>query len=211
MGIIHCRITRRKGMSGAEQKDCLRATISSKNDTDNRQMGEDSTHASSFNNVDMIAAVETIGTYLNRYLSAGETVHLDGIGSFQLSIGMKEMVPSDAQVTARQVEVKGITFRPSEKFMAKLKNNVRFVIDEDHRDVATDDATVVERLRQHFASCRESGQPEVITAKRLASLTASSYNTAYKKVIQLVDEGYLLPSRDSRGLYIPGPEWQEQG
>lgn len=209
MGTIHCRITRRKGLSGTEQMDCLRATIASKEDTDNRQMGEDSMHASSFNNIDMSAAIEALSTYLGNYLSTGKTVHLDGIGSFQLSIGLKEMLPADAKVTARNVEVKGITFRPSEKFMAKLKKDVRFVIDEDHRDVATDLDVILERLRQHMAACRENGRPELISIKRLAALTASSYNTAHNKMGQLVSEGYLIPSTDERSLYLPGPNLQD--
>ena len=91
-------------------------------------MGEDSTHASSFNSIDMAAAIESIKTYLSHYLSAGQTVHLDGIGSFQLSLGLKKMAGADEKVSARQVEVKGITFRPAASFMTQVTKDMHIFI-----------------------------------------------------------------------------------
>lgn len=206
MGKIHCRITRRHGVSGSNQEvDCLRATICNANDTDGRQLGEDSMHASSINNIDMAGALEAVKTYLMRYLSCGETVHLDGIGSFQLAIGLKQLTPADAKVTARQIEVKGITFRPSDNLMENIKKDITFVINEDKRDRATPDEALAV-LRNHFATCRQEHRPEIITNRRFASLIASSYSTANRRVKQLVALGCLVPSPDFRGHFLPGPK-----
>lgn len=206
MGKIHCRITRRNGVSGSNQQiDCLRATICTPKGADNQQLGEDSTLSSSVNNIDMAGALEAVKTYLMHYLTNGETVHLDGIGSFQLSIGLKQMVDSDAKVNAKQVEVKGITFRPVNSFVKGIKKNVTFVIDEDKRDHATPDVAVA-LLRTHFATCLLEQRPAQITIRRFAALSDCSYSTAYKRVKQLVLDGRLLPSPDTKALYIPGPE-----
>ena len=205
MGKIHCRITRRNGVSGTDQqKECLRATISSSHDTNNRQMGEDSTHASSFNNIDMAAAIETIKTYLGMYLSCGETVHLDGIGSFQLSIGLKEMTPATTKITARQIEVKGITFRPADSLMARIKDDVHFVIAEDKRDLARE-ADGIDLLRSYMARCRDEGRMEVISIRRFAAICNCSYATAYRRVRALLADGYLVRSSDMHNCYVPGP------
>ena len=206
MGKIHCRITRRHGVSGSNQEvDCLRATISNANDADGRQLGEDSTHASSINNIDMAGALEAVKTYLMAYLSKGETVHLDGIGSFQLSIGMKQVTPADAKVTAWQIELKGITFRPADSFVKNIRKEVTFVIDEDKRDHATPEE-ILTRLRNHFATCRAEHREEQITIRRFAALVACCYNTASQRVAQLVADGYLIHSSDYKGHYLPGPK-----
>lgn len=204
MGKIHCRITRRHGVSGSNQQiDCLRATICSPSNPGNRQLSEDATHASSINNIDMAGALEAVKTCLMRYLSNGETVHLDGIGSFQLSVGLKELTPTDAKVTARQIEIKGITFRPADSLINGLRQNVSFIIDEDRRDHATPDEALV-LLREHFANCRQEQRAETITIRRFATLTASSYNTARRRVKQFVTDEYLRPSPDFKGHYLPG-------
>ena len=206
MGKIHCRITRRHGVSGTDQqRECLRATIATPTHTDDRQMGADSTVASSFNSIDMAAAIESVRHYLCSYLSDGGIVHLDGIGSFQLSVGLTEMVPADAKVTARQIGVKGITFRPVNSFVKGIKKNVTFVIDEDKRDHATPEE-ILTRLRNHFATCRAEHREEQITIRRFAALVACCYNTASQRVAQLVADGYLIHSSDYKGHYLPGPK-----
>ena len=63
---IFCRITRRNGVAGTEQRwDCLRVSIASKSDINGRQMGEDSTNASSFSSIDMVVAIKSIKTCLS--------------------------------------------------------------------------------------------------------------------------------------------------
>ena len=206
MGKIHCRITRRHGVSGTDQqRECLRATIATPTHTDSRQMGADSTIASSFNSIDMAAAIESVRHYLCSYLSDGGIVHLDGIGSFQLSVGLTEMVPADAKVTARQIGVKGITFRPSESLMKHLRLATTFVIDEDRRDATATTDEALDQLRAHFAACRQEQRTETITVRRFAALTATSYNTAKKHLRALVADGCLAPLADVPGVYQPGP------
>lgn len=203
MGKIHCRITRRHGVSGTNQHlDCLRATIVSPNGRDSRQMGEDSTNASSFNNIDMVAAVEVIRTYLNRYLSCGETVHLEGIGSFQLAIGLKEMASADAKVTARQIEVKGITFRPADSLLTDIRSDATFVIDEDRRDLVTRDESF-RLLQSYFQDSLAAGLPALITVKRFAAISNSSANTAGKRLRAFCAAGYLTRYDALPGHYAP--------
>lgn len=205
MGKIHCRITRRHGVAGSNQQiECLRASIRTAQDTDGKQMGKDATRASSINNIDMAGALEAVKTYLSHYLANGETVHFDGIGSFQLSIGLKQMMPSDAEITARQIEVKSIIFRPAESLLTDIKNSTSFVIDEDKRDHATLDETLA-LLRSHFAACRQEQRAETLTLRRFSALCACSYTSARRRVKQLVADGYLLPSPDFRGHYLAGP------
>lgn len=208
MGKIHCRITRRHGVSGTDQQiDCLRATISPTTGADSQRLGDDATRASSINNIDMAGALEAVKTYLVRYLTAGEIVRLDGIGSFQLSIGLKQMLPADAKVTAKQVEVKGLTFRPAENLMTDIRKDVSFVIDEDKRDHATPDEAV-DLLRSYFATCRQEHRSEFITIKRFAALTACCYSTANHRVKRLVADGLLIPSAEAKYCYLPGPKLQ---
>lgn len=204
MGKIHCRITRRHGVSGSNQQiECLRATICTPNDTGNRQLGEDATYASSINNIDMAGALEAVKICLLRYLSNGETVHLDGIGSFQLSIGLEELTPADAKVTARQIDVKGITFRPADSLVSGIRQNVTFTIDEDRRDHSTSDEAL-DLLRGHFAICRQEHRAETINVSRFAALTSCCYSTALHRVKRFVAEDYLCPSPDFKGYYLPG-------
>ena len=74
MSNISCRISRRNGVAGTEQRrDCLRVSIASKSDINERRMGEDSTNASSFSSIDMVAAIESIKTYLSLYPFTDET------------------------------------------------------------------------------------------------------------------------------------------
>ena len=74
MSNISCRISRRNGVAGTEQRrDCLRVSIASKSDSNERRMGEDSTNASSFSSIDMVAAIKSIKTCLSLYPFTDET------------------------------------------------------------------------------------------------------------------------------------------
>ena len=210
MSIIFCRISRRNGVAGTQQrKDCLRVSIASKSDINERQMGEDSTHASSFNSIDMAAAIESIKTYLSHYLSAGQTVHLDGIGSFQLSLGLKKMAGADEKVSARQVEVKGITFRPAASFMTQVTKDMHLFITEDTRDIVSQD-DALHCLRDFVARCRAQGQAELINVQRLSALFNCSESTARNRVKQFVEEGYLAPAAGIPHYYVPGANLEER-
>lgn len=204
MGNIPCRITRRHCVAGTDQEgECLHVSILSTTDMSADEMGEDTTHSSSLNNIDMAAAIEAIKTYLSAYLSAGQTVHFEGIGSFQLAIGLKKNTLPEARVTARDVEVRGVTFRPSDSFMKTLRRDVHFVIKEDRRDeVAAADSIVL--LRSHMAQCRQEGRAEAINARRFASLVSCSETSARRRLKALVADGYLKPSPDFRFYYLPG-------
>ena len=208
MGNIPCRITRRHCVAGTDQEgERLHVSILSAQDTTDSVMGEDVTQSSSLNNIDMAAAIEAIKTYLSAYLSTGQTVHFDGIGSFQLAIGLKKNTHPEAKVTARDVEVRGITFRPADSIMKTLRRDVHFVIKEDRRDeVAAADSIVL--LRSHMAQCRQEGRAEAINTKRFASLVSCSETSARRRLKALVADGYLTPSPDFRYYYVPGPKLQ---
>lgn len=69
MSNIFCRISRRNGVAGTEQRwDCLRVSIAGMSDINELRMGEDSTNASSFGRIDMAAVVESIKTCLSLHL-----------------------------------------------------------------------------------------------------------------------------------------------
>ena len=208
MGNISCRITRWHCVSGMDQQgDCLRVSILSSQNTTARELGEDITQSSSLNNIDMAAAVEAIKTYLSAYLSTGQIVHIDGLGSFQLAIGLKENARPDAKVTARNVEVRGVTFRPSESFVRKLRDDVHFVIKEDRRDTVSV-ADSIGLLCSYMAQCRAEGRAEAINVKRFGPLASCSESTARSRLKALVADGFLVPSPDFRGYFIPGPRME---
>ena len=172
-------------------------------------MGEDCTNASSFSSTDMAAAIESIKTYLSHYLSAGQTVHLDGIGSFQLSLGLKKMAGADEKVSARQVEVKGITFRPAASFMTQVTKDMHLFITEDTRDIVSQD-DALHCLRDFVARCRAQGQAELINVQRLSALFNCSETTARNRVKQFVEEGYLAPAAGIPHSYVPGTNLEER-
>lgn len=216
MSRISCKITRRNRVAGATQvKDGSRVTISNPQTISTREMALNMERTSTLTTADVMAVMDLLLHEMEQALTAGQTVMLDGIGSFSLSIGLNQEVPVDEKVKARMIVPKGIVFRPAEQLLRHIEGEVSFVVDEDRRDLLPEEATV-DAVRAWMEERRAAGRLPILGVRHMTTLLGGSRSTARKRLTRLVEEDYLQPSPDVAHSYMPGPrlwpsEQEEEG
>lgn len=198
---ISCKATRRSIVSGSEQRsDGLRVFLDINKPYTTKEMCEDISHAQSLTVPDMVGALDSLSRAVGTALRSGRTVEVDGLGTFQLSIGTATPKHAGEKVRSRDICVKGITFRPSKELLAQLED-VHFTV-EKYEEAPLKDDEAVSQLRTYFADESHGG---IITVRKLATLTNSSYSTAYARTKRFVERGVLKPCPYARHSYNAGP------
>lgn len=199
---IRCKATHRGIVSGSEQRaDGLRVFIDINEPYTTKEMCEDISHAHSLTEADMVSALDCLSQAVSTALRSGRTVEVEGLGTFQLSIGTASPKHAGEKIRSRDICVKGITFRPSKELLTQLAD-VRFRVEKYEEAPLTDDE-IISLLRTYFADASHGG---LITVRKLAELSASSYSTAYARTKRFVARGLLAPCSYARHSYNAGPE-----
>lgn len=96
-----------------------------------RQLEEQIEETCTVNAADVRAVLAQLRYFIGRELSAGRKFHLPEIGYLSLAVG--NTPPSekpDGKITAKDIFVRGINFRPEKQLLDEIKQNVRFKKDD---------------------------------------------------------------------------------
>ena len=154
----------------------------------------------------MYAAVRIIRETLIHYLSIGHTVTIDGLGSFRLSLGLKDgkkMEPIDDESdetkrNAQSVEVKKVIFKVDRGFLDDLNDNV--VLERSETRKIKSPGTSEEERLQMALNYLESHP--FFHAKEYAELTGLSLTSARYELRKFVADEASGLGTSGKGTHI---------
>ena len=154
----------------------------------------------------MYAAVRIIRETLIHYLSIGHTVTIDGLGSFRLSLGLKDgkkMEPTDDESdetkrNAQSVEVKKVLFKVDRNFLQELNMSTSLERAET-KHLKKPDTTREER-RQMALNYLDSHP--FFRVKDYVELTGLSLTSAHKELHSLVSDHSSELKANGKGSHI---------
>ena len=154
----------------------------------------------------MYAAVRIIRETLIHYLSIGHTVTIDGLGSFRLSLGLKDgkkMEPTDDESdetkrNAQSVEVKKVIFKVDRGFLDDL--NEKVVLERGETRKIKSPGTSEEERLQMALNYLESHP--FFHAKEYAELTGLSLTSARYELRKFVADEASGLGTSGKGTHI---------
>ena len=157
----------------------------------------------------MYAAVRIIRETLIHYLSIGHTVTIDGLGSFRLSLGLKDgkkMEPTDDESddtkrNAQSVEVKKVLFKVDRNFLQEL--NMSTSLERAETKHLKKPGTTQEERRQMALNYLDSHP--FFRVKDYVELTGLSLTSAHKELHSLVTDqssGLKASGKGSHIVYV---------
>ena len=154
----------------------------------------------------MYAAVRIIRETLIHYLSLGHTVTIDGLGSFRLSLGLKEgkvMEPTDDEAdetkrNAQSVEVKKVLFKVDRNFLQELNMGTNLERAET-KHLKKPDTTKEERLQMALDYLDSH---TFFRAVDYAELTGLSLSAAQYELRSLVADETSRLKTNGKGSHI---------
>lgn len=114
-----------------EGKTLLYPRLVAKGRCDMKQLAQTATYNTTINPSELKAAVELLRNGMTQLLAEGHTVHIDGMGTFSLSIALRkgrERERTDGSGTRRNASsicVSGVNFRPDKQWLAELDTACR--------------------------------------------------------------------------------------
>lgn len=200
-GKITCRVSKRNIVEGTtQQRNGLRVTIDSPGTLTTKQMAADINHACSLTQADVLGVIEMLKTMIINGLQHGQTVVLDGIGSFTLGIGTKEIMYEDEIVRGTDICAKGVVFRPAASLTEQMQD-ISYTVRQDI-SIPLNEAQIRDALRAYMEDESHGG---LINTKRFATLCHCSESGARKRTRQCCADGLLAPSPHARFCYVAGP------
>lgn len=140
------------------------------------------------NAADVRAVLAQLRHFIGRELSAGRRFHLPEIGYLSLSIGCtpaKER--GGGKITAKDISVRGINFRPESQLLDEIKQNARFK--KDDRTTISKQYTDGELWAKVAEHITENGY---ITCRIMSLEFGLSAYMAKKWLAKFVEDGRLV-------------------
>lgn len=137
---------------------------------------------------EIMLAISKFTDVLKDCLSKGESVHVDGLGTFSISLTCDRSATPD-NVRAEYVSLKDIVFRPEKSLLNELKNEIRFekgcYTKYSHKPTASQAIDILK------AMMTENGSVRPFTCKEFAAYAHLSNTTAHKLVKEMVANGTI--------------------
>ena len=114
--------------------------------------------------------METLKKEIPEQLLHGRDLHIEGLGTFYLKIGLKQKsVTKPSAITANDLQIEGIGFKPDREFNDTVRHAVvHFVREEQRHSEEVTMADIIVRLTDY---CRQHGPFTVRTLCALFGLT----------------------------------------
>ena len=157
----------------------------------------------------MYAAVRIIRETLIHYLSLGHTVTIDGLGSFRLSLGLKEgkvMEPTDDDAdetkrNAQSVEVKKVLFKVDRNFLQEL-NMGTFLERTETKHLKKPDTTKEERLQMALDYLDSHVFFRAVDYAELTGLSLSAAQYELRSLVADETSGLKTNGKGSHIVYV---------
>lgn len=149
--------------------------------------------------IDISAVVGSLARHLQLQLLEGNAVHIDGIGTFSLSLKFNDPTKPKDDYTARDVQVAGINFTPERSLLASVQQEAKFERHTALRSSAVSEDEAVLALHEYFQS------HESITKRGFQELLGLKYGRATKLLQTLKDQNKIEAVRMGQtNFYYPG-------
>lgn len=133
---------------------------------------------------DVKAALSELADVLVHELSYGKRVHLEGLGYFQLTLGMPP-VREAKDIRSGRIHVKSVAFRPEIGFKERFQSLELKRVREKNHSAACSPEKIDRVLRKYFAD-----HPH-ITSRQFRSLLDLTRSTGQRRLKELLDAGIL--------------------
>ena len=157
----------------------------------------------------MYAAVRIIRETLIHYLSLGHTVTIDGLGSFRLSLGLKEgkvMEPTDDDAdetkrNAQSVEVKKVLFKVDRNFLQELNMGTNLERAET-KHLKKPDTTQEERLQMALNYLDSHAFFRAVDYTELTGLSLSAAQYELRSLVADETSGLKTNGKGTHIVYV---------
>lgn len=146
--------------------------------------------------IDINVVISSLSQNLYRQLLNGNTVHIDGLGSFKLSLKFNRPTMPQETIKATNVLISGINFTPDQSLLSALRQNASFVREPAQRSTIVTETEAVIALRKYFAEGYRDIRSQVFM--RLLGL---KYGRAITLLNTLVDKNKLTVSKIGQTNY----------
>ena len=123
---LHYSLREIKNNSFTGNKPCYAVNLVTSGNVDLEDLADTINHMSSASQGDVTGILKNLVSLVAQELSNGNTVTLNGLGTFSLSAGLNKEITNPEQVTGNDIEVKRVCFKSSPDFRNKIKD-VSFV------------------------------------------------------------------------------------
>lgn len=135
--------------------------------------------------IDVAAVLDALSYVMAEHLQEGKRVHLDGLGYFQVTLGVDGDVAADTKRRNTKVKMKTVRFRAD----CKLKSNIG-AIEVEHTKYGAHsrrltDEEIGQRLKNYFATRR------VMTRSDFQTCCGMTRITATRHILRLREAGVL--------------------
>lgn len=155
---------------------------------------------STLTKIDCNAVIEAISGYIIKTISAGNVLHIDGLGTFSSALRFADSTKAAALQKATDVQVTDINFRPERDVLLSLRESMDFERKEAVRSSKVNIATVVLQLQEYFESNSQ------LTARQFESLFGFKRTRANTMLNTLVDQQKLTRYHAGQTfIYCKGP------
>ena len=162
------------------------------------QLADEIAGRSTFSSGDVKGVVKALSEMLHYHLSEGETVDIDGIGNFSVTLKTPKDITDPKQIRAESIRFNNVVYRTSPELKHKLKTIplVRAVLPK-RKDLAEE-----ERLANILSKLKN---------ERLVSSTdCMLFNQALKDLKRLNEQGKITwLGRGKQKYYVLKERWQK--
>ena len=165
------------------------------------EIAENIESRSSLRQSDVTGTFIEFANIFKQELSNGNSIHIDGIGSFRIKAESPE-VRSLKEIRYENIHCSGIIFTPEKDLLRELKATSFEKVSETHRSQELSDIEIDGKLAEFFKdnSC--------ITTQQLCSICGLRKATALRRLQRRVDDGKLShPGYLRSPFYFPVPGW----
>lgn len=165
------------------------------------EIAENIESRSSLRQSDVTGTFIEFANIFKQELSNGNSIHIDGIGSFRIKAESPE-VRSLKEIRAENIHCSGIIFTPEKDLLRELKATSFEKVSETHRSQELSDIEIDGKLAEFFKdnSC--------ITTQQLCSICGLRKATALRRLQRRVDDGKLShPGYLRSPFYFPVSGW----
>ncbi len=183
---------------GDEAKPKLHARVKPAGTVGMEEVCELIHHFSSLSTADMKGAIDALANILELKLTAGYRVHLEGLGTFGLTLTCPP-VDKPNEIRAESVKVKSVVFRPEKAFVKRVKGSAMVRVRDKNHTRSQADEEMDAHLDAWFAK-----QP-TLTGKQFCGLCGFTRTTGHRRLKQLLADGRLRATGHWKApLYVPG-------
>lgn len=155
------------------------------------------------------AGIENFIAELGRQLCEGKSVHIDGLGEFQMTLACPPGTRHPESIRAGSISVKGVAYKPSKQLVLGLKSKAEFERTHVQSTAIQHCESLLPAVVEYFTDPANEGK--AITSRYLADRANITPKKASDMLHEMVQKKYLvnLSPDVHHPLYFPTERLEE--